>query len=173
MWDTAITVNFTVHSYAENTRRRVQRVASDASNTYLYGLGRIARVNGTSTVFYHTDIAGSSRALTRWNGTTVVIEAAFSYEAFGRRTQGRTAPADYGFLFAGEPWDQKTGSYCPRAPYLCPQRQPGDIVFPPCYPCPIPVERSRSQSTSSAWPLGHHLGALRTARGSFRETNSS
>jgi hypothetical protein len=67
----------------------------NGSNTYLFGLGRIAQENTTSTDYFLADALGSVRQLTDDSGTLSLTK---SYTPFGEvhSSQGEGA-SSYGF----------------------------------------------------------------------------
>ncbi len=85
----------------------------DGAYKYIYGLGRIAEVSGSSTSYYLTDAQGSVMALCDASGTVL---NSYNYDVFGaiRSSSGSTANA---FTFTGEQTDATTGLEYLRARY--------------------------------------------------------
>ncbi len=82
-------------NYTLDLNAGLTQILADGTNTYLYGLGRIAERQGTASEYYLGDVLGSVRQLTN-NGGTVTL--ARSYDPFGKTMQSiGTAQTDYGF----------------------------------------------------------------------------
>ena len=82
-------------NYTLDLNAGLTQVLADGTNTYLYGLGRIAERQGTASEYYLGDALGSVRQLTNNSGT---VTLARSYDPFGKTAQTiGTAQTDYGF----------------------------------------------------------------------------
>jgi len=74
------TVNGVTTYYALDQAAPLTQVLSDGTNDYLYGLDRIAQVNGSVTEYFLTDALGSVRQLA---DNTGAVTLAKSYQPFG------------------------------------------------------------------------------------------
>jgi RHS repeat-associated protein len=74
------TANGVTTYYALDQAAPLTQVLSDGTNDYLYGLDRIAQVNGSGTEYYLTDALGSVWQLT---DSTGAVTLARSYQPFG------------------------------------------------------------------------------------------
>ena len=101
--------------YALDINNSVSQELSDGSNTYLYGLGRIAQQNVVGRQYYQPDALGSVRQLVNAAGT--VIQAR-SYEPFGKQLSAAGNPLTK-YAFTGE-WQDPTGLIFLRARYYDP-----------------------------------------------------
>jgi RHS repeat-associated protein len=98
--------------YALDLNNDLAQVLSDGSNTYLYGLNRIAQQNIVGRQYYLGDALGSVRQLTNAVGS---VTLARSYEPFGKLLSAAGNPlTKYGFT--GE-WTDPTGLIYLRARY--------------------------------------------------------
>jgi RHS repeat-associated protein len=106
------TVNGVTTYYALDQAAPLTQVLSDGTNDYLYGLDRIAQVNGSVTEYFLTDALGSVRQLADGNGAVTLTKG---YQPFGTSltTIGNSASI-YGF--SGEQQDL-TGLTYLRARY--------------------------------------------------------
>jgi len=91
---------------------------TDGTTNYIYGPGGmpIEQVAGTTTLYYHQDQLGSTRALTDNTGAAV---ATYTYDPYGRRT-GSTGTISTPLGFAGQYTDQESGFQYLRARYYDP-----------------------------------------------------
>ena len=86
------------------------------SISYVRGFDLISRYDGTNTLYYLTDVAGSVRGLTDGSGN---ITDTYIFDCFGNVTASTgTSTNDYGFQ--GEEQDE-TGLYYLRARYMDPE----------------------------------------------------
>ena len=96
----------------------VPQVLDDGGFRYVYGLGRIAEVDGSDNAHYYlADGLGSTMALTDDSGT---VENTYAYDPFGAITSS-TGSQDNSFTFTGEQTDPSTGLEYLRARYYDPQ----------------------------------------------------
>jgi len=65
---------------AQRLNSGLTQVLDDGTNTYIYGLGRIAQTNSTATDYFMTDALGSVRQLTNGSGA---ITYASAYDPYG------------------------------------------------------------------------------------------
>jgi RHS repeat-associated protein len=89
----SVTTNFTLDLVAGLTQ-----VLADGTNTYLYGMGRIAQVGSNGAEYFLGDALSSVRQLTSANGDITLSHA---YEPFGEVT-GSAGQGITSFGFAGE-----------------------------------------------------------------------
>ena len=91
---------------------------ADGATNYIYGPGGmpIEQVAGTTTLYYHQDQLGSTRALTDTTGATV---ATYTYDSYGRRT-GSTGTINTPLGYAAQYTDQESGFQYLRARYYDP-----------------------------------------------------
>ena len=95
----------------------VPQVLDDGDFRYLYGLGRIAEVDGSDNAHYYlADGLGSTMALTDDSGT---VENTYVYDPFGAVTAS-SGSQDNGFTFTGEQTDGSTSLEYLRARYYDP-----------------------------------------------------
>ena len=87
------------------------QVLEDGSNTYLYGLGRIAEDDGTDWLYHHGDALGSVRLLTDDVGAAVGVH---SYAPYGDVLSGEGISS--AFQYTGELRDASGLTYL-RARY--------------------------------------------------------
>ena len=116
-------------NYTLDLNAGLTQVLSDGTNTYLYGLGRIAENQGGVNEYYLGDALGSVRQLVRDGGE---ITLARTYEPYGDLAQATgTAQTDYDFT--GE-FTDSSGLVYLRARYYAPdtgrffQQDPWDGV---------------------------------------------
>jgi RHS repeat-associated protein len=110
-----VTTRFVVDPTAQYAQVLEER--SGAGNVlYLLGDDRIARTQGGTTHYLHTDGLGSTRLLT--DSATVATDR-WWYEAFGE-VETSTGTSSNAFLFAGEQLDPNLGHYYLRARYMDP-----------------------------------------------------
>jgi len=88
-------------------------VLDDEDLRYVYGMGRIAQVDGADTYYYLTDGLGSTMALTDEAGDVVND---YDYDVFGA-LRDSSGSQDNDFTFAGEQIDGSTGLHYLRARY--------------------------------------------------------
>ena len=74
------TVNGVVTTYTLDLNADLTQVLADGTNTYLYGNGRVAQQNVTSTDYFLGDALGSVRQLANASGS---VTLARSYEPYG------------------------------------------------------------------------------------------
>jgi RHS repeat-associated protein len=110
-----VTTRFVVDPTAQYAQVLEERSAA-GNVLYLLGDDRIARTQGGTTHYLHTDGLGSTRVL-----STSVGQAAdrWWYEAFGE-VESQTGNSGNAFLFAGEQLDPNLGHYYLRARYMDP-----------------------------------------------------
>lgn len=104
-------------NYTLDLNAGLTQVLSDGTNTYLYGLGRIAEYQGSVSEYYLGDALGSVRQLTDSQGE---IRLATTYEPYGNiaETVGN-AQTSYGFT--GE-FTDASGLVYLRARYYAPEQ---------------------------------------------------
>ncbi len=88
-------------------------VANGATNTYLYGNGRIAQYTGTTPAYFLGDALGSVRQLANASGA---VTLARSYEPFGS-VMSSAGTGTTSYAFTGE-WQDATNLLHLRARYL-------------------------------------------------------
>jgi YD repeat-containing protein len=76
------TVNGQTTTFTMDLNAGLTQALSDGTNTYLYGLDRIAQVNGASTDYFLGDALGSVRQMTDVNGALTYVRA---YGFFGQQ----------------------------------------------------------------------------------------
>ena len=127
------TVNSSQTNYILDLNNNLAQVLSDDSNTYLYGLGRIAQQNTVDWQYYQGDALGSVRQLSDPAG---VVTLARSYEPFGKVLNSEDKEIT-SYAFTGE-WSDPTGLIYLRARYYDPATGrflsrdpfPGTIISP-------------------------------------------
>lgn len=101
--------------YTLDLNTGLTQILSDGTNTYLYGLGRIAERQGGTNEYYLGDALGSVRQLTDGYGEVVLTK---SYDPYGNNLQSLgSAQTNYGFT--GETTDANGLIYL-RARYYSP-----------------------------------------------------
>jgi RHS repeat-associated protein len=81
--------------YTLDLNAGLPQVLANGTNTYLYGLGRIAERQGTANEYYLGDALNSVRQVANDGGT---VPLARNYDPFGKTAQTiGTAQTDYGF----------------------------------------------------------------------------
>jgi RHS repeat-associated protein len=109
------TVNEVVTQYTPDLNAGLTQVLSDGTNTYLYGVGRIAQYTTYSTDYFLGDALGSVRQLADHTGVTTLSR---NYEPYGEvLNSAGSATTNYGFT--GE-WTDATGMVYLRARYYEP-----------------------------------------------------
>ena len=94
------------------------QVLDDGDFRYVYGLGRIAEVDGSDNAYYYLpDGLGSTMALTDDSGT---VENTYAYDPFGALTSSSGSQAN-AFTFTGEQTDGSTSLEYLRARYYDPE----------------------------------------------------
>jgi len=78
------TVNGQTTTFTMDLASGLTQVLDDGANTYLYGNGRIAQVNGSSAQYFLADALGSVRQMTNASGVVVMAKA---YDPYGVNTQ--------------------------------------------------------------------------------------
>jgi RHS repeat-associated protein len=78
------TVNDQTTNYTLDLNAGLTQVLDDGTNTYLYGVDRIAQVNGENTDYFLGDALGSVRQLTNTNGAVSLYQ---DYDPYGVTTQ--------------------------------------------------------------------------------------
>ena len=86
---------------------------ADGTNTYLYGNGRVAQQNVTSTDYFLGDALGSVRQLANASGS---VTLARSYEPYGNVLSSAGSGSSV-FAFTGEQYDASTNLLYLRARY--------------------------------------------------------
>ncbi len=91
---------------------------SAATLDYVYGPGGVPleQINGTTTLWYHHDQLGSTRAITNATGVT---QATYQYDPYGT-TVASTGSVTNPFLYAGQYKDTESQLYYLRARYYDP-----------------------------------------------------
>jgi RHS repeat-associated protein len=124
-----------------------------------YPLEQIA-ADGKTTLYYHQDKVGSTRALTDSRGRVVKT---YQFDPYGRRT-GSSGKAANPFQFAGQYLDSETGLYYVRARYYDPataqfiSRDPISSVTGQCY------NYAANAPLNGTDPTGQSCDALDTTR---------
>jgi RHS repeat-associated protein len=109
------TVNGVTTNYTLDLNSGLTQVLNDGTNTYVYGVDRIAQINGTIPEYFLTDGLGSVRQLVDSNGAVTLAK---SYQPYGTETSSAgSSLSSYGFT--GEMTDP-TGLLYLRARYLAP-----------------------------------------------------
>jgi RHS repeat-associated protein len=109
----SLTVNSNTTMFTWDVNRSIPQVLDDEDIRYVYGIGRIAQVDGADTYYYLTDGLGSTMALTDDDGEVVND---YDYDVFGG-LRDSSGPQDNDFAFAGEQTDGSTGLQYLRARY--------------------------------------------------------
>jgi RHS repeat-associated protein len=91
---------------------------SSSTTDYVYGPGGLPleQVSGTTTLWYHHDQLGSTRAITNGSGVT---QATYQYDPYGN-TVASTGSVVNPFLYSGQYKDGESGLYYLRARYYDP-----------------------------------------------------
>ncbi len=112
------TVNSVTTTYTLDLNAGLTQLLQDSTNTYLYGVNRIAQVAETQTGYFLPDALGSVRNITDENGEITLTQ---SYTPNGEvmASVGTTQTA---YAFTGESYDPQTGLVFLRARYLSYQR---------------------------------------------------
>jgi RHS repeat-associated protein len=108
------TVNGVTTTFTMDLNTGLTQALSDGTNTYIYGVGRIAQVNSNGTEYFLGDALGSVRQLTSASGA---ITYASVYDPYGVTTQAYGA-SQTGYGFTGEYTSQ--GLVYLRARYYMP-----------------------------------------------------
>jgi len=106
------TMNGQTTTYTLDLNAGLTQVLSDGTNTYLYGLGRIAQAAGTDTEYFLGDALGSVRQLTAGNGDITLTK---SYAPYGE-VLSSAGSSSSPFAFTGEQQDASGLTYL-RARY--------------------------------------------------------
>jgi RHS repeat-associated protein len=109
------TVNGDTVTYTLDLPAGLTQVLSDGTNTYVYGLGRIAQVN-TTTEYFLGDALGSVRQLTDSNGAVTLAK---SYRPYGE-TLSSAGIGSSPFAFTGEQVDNYIKLIFLRSRYYSP-----------------------------------------------------
>jgi RHS repeat-associated protein len=155
------TVNGVTTNYFLDQATRLTQVLSDGPSDYLYGLDRIAQVNGSDTEYFLTDGLGSVRQLVDSTGKVILVQ---SYQPYGKNVSSIGSGSTlYGF--AGEMADQ-TGLTYLRAryysSYLNQFIQPDTIVTDPYIPADWnQYTYTRGNPINFIDPTGHVVWGLR------------
>ena len=89
------TVNEVTTTYTLDTASGLTQVLSDGTNKYLYGMGRIAQVNGEDIEYFLGDALGSVRQLTDESGEIILTR---EYDPYGNVLSSvGTVETKYGF----------------------------------------------------------------------------
>lgn len=88
-------------NYTLDLNAGLTQVLSDGTNTYLYGLGRIAEYQGSASEYYLGDALGSVRQLTNAQGNLTLTQAYAPYGEVTMSAGNGTSP----FAFTGEQQD--------------------------------------------------------------------
>ncbi len=108
-------MNGVTTNYVLDLASPLTQVLSDGTNTYVYGVDRIAQINGTAPEYFLTDGLGSVRQLVDGAGNATLAK---SYEPYGTEASSvGNGLSSYGFT--GEMTDP-TGLIYLRARYLAP-----------------------------------------------------
>ena len=131
----SLTVNSNTTTFTWDVSRSIPQVLDDEDLRYVYGMGRIAQVDGADTYYYLTDGLGSTMALTDEAGDVVND---YDYDVFGA-LRDSSGSQDNDFTFAGEQIDGSTGLHYLRARYY--DRLSGRLVSED----PIPAQSACHQ----------------------------
>ncbi len=110
------TVDEETTNYTLDLNAGLTQVLDDGAVSYLYGLDRIAQVDGSNADYFLGDALGSVRQLTDDNGTVTLGQ---SYEPYGSDL-GSIGSSSTSYAFTGEMVDA-TGLIYLRARYYAPQ----------------------------------------------------
>jgi RHS repeat-associated protein len=110
------TANGAITQYSLDIASGLTQVLADGTNTYLYGLGRIAQQSAT-TAYFHGDALGSVRQMTDANGEVVLANA---YHPYGESLSS-AGEAETSYGFTGE-WRDAGGLIHLRARYYTPSQ---------------------------------------------------
>ena len=109
----SLTVNSNTTTFTWDVNRSIPQVLDDEDLRYVYGIGRIAQVDGADTFYYLTDGLGSTMALTDADGDVVND---YDYDVFGALRDSSGSQGN-DFTFAGEQVDESTELQYLRARY--------------------------------------------------------
>jgi RHS repeat-associated protein len=109
----SLTFDSSTTTFTWDVSRSIPQVVDDETYQYVYGLGRIAQVGSSDTLYYLTDGLGSTMALTDEDGDVVNT---YDYDVFGG-VRGMTGSQPNDYTFAGEQVDGSTGLQYLRARY--------------------------------------------------------
>ena len=109
------TVNGVTTNYVLDSASALTQVLQDGTNSYIYGVDRIAQMNGTIPEYFLTDGLGSVRQLVDSNGAVLLAK---NYDPYGTET-GFIGSGLSSYGFTGEMTDP-TGLIYLRARYLAP-----------------------------------------------------
>jgi len=99
------TVNGVTTTLTVDLSARLSQVLSDGTNTYIYGLGRIAQESTSGEAYFLADALGSVRQLVDANGSVQMVK---NYEPYGEVLSSTgNGVSNYGFT--GEWTDSYTG----------------------------------------------------------------
>jgi len=101
----SLTLNSNTTTFTWDVNRSIPQVLDDEALRYIYGIGRIAQVDGADTYYYLSDGLGSTMALTDEDGDVVND---YDYDVFGA-LRDSSGSQDNDFTFAGEQVDGSTG----------------------------------------------------------------
>jgi RHS repeat-associated protein len=110
------TANGQTTHYTMDLNAGLTQVLQDGTNTYLYGMGRIAQYKANNPEFYLTDALGSVRQLVDANGN---ITLAKDYNPYGE-VLSSTGSGTTSYGFTGEWTDASTGDIYLRARWYVP-----------------------------------------------------
>ena len=114
----SLTYDSNTTTFTWDVNASVPQVLDDGDFRYVYGLGRIAEVDGSDNAHYYlADGLGSTIALTDDSGA---VENTYVYDPFDAIV-GATGTQDNAFTFTGEQTDPSTGLEYLRARYYDPQ----------------------------------------------------
>ena len=113
----SLTYDSNTTTFTWDVNASVPQVLDDGDFRYVYGLGRIAEVDGSDNAHYYlADGLGSTIALTDDSGT---VENTYEYDPFGA-VSASTGSQDNAFTFTGEQTDASTSLEYLRARYYDP-----------------------------------------------------
>jgi YD repeat-containing protein len=101
----SLTTNSVTTTFTWDVNRSIPQVLDDDTFQYIYGLGRIAQVDGGDTYYYLPDGLGSTMALADDDGDVLNT---YDYDVFGA-VRGMTGSQPNDFTFAGGQVDGSTG----------------------------------------------------------------
>jgi RHS repeat-associated protein len=162
----SLTTGGNTTTFTWDVNRSIPQVLDDEDLRYVYGVGRIAQVDGADTYYYLTDGLGSTMALTDEDGDVVND---YDYDVFGALRDSSGSQAN-DFTFAGEQVDGSTGLQYLRARYY--DTAVGRLMSRDEYPgvAESPASQNRfsyvlNRPTTYNDPSGHCLGPLAKACG--------
>ncbi len=109
----ASTTSDILKTYTLDLNAGLTQVLQDGTNTYVYGVNRIAQVSETHSGYFLTDTLGSVRQMTDEEGEVTLTQ---SYTPYGEVLES-VGTASTVYAFTGEDYDSLTGLVYLRARY--------------------------------------------------------